>query len=592
MEPPAPVRRISPAELAAAFLLDPARRLAAPVLTPNAELIDDEAPPSSDPPPSPPQPPASASAAAAPPTAAFNPPDRWTTEEEQKLRDIVGERGNVTSGVAELLGTGRSDLAVKQHWELMAKRAMAAPRTSDDEAAAERFAAAATEAAAEDAAAATEAAPAEPKKPFPDDDAEWFAVEDVMARVCRGAAVAPTAVRFARFKALRRATRAWAAATGASPADLFASVWRSATDDVAIPAQLSPSSNDGTFGSEATHLGAVVSHRAARAALASAFFLNTPRGGALDLVSGTAEDPLYVSAGTCAEAKLLALLYYFDATRDVEDGDGVGFKLWRAGDDEDASGDADRRVWFGAVGGITDVFPYPVLPPDATANFAASIFNGRGASATDLALYARPEALLAAHYFSAPLAANEAAAIFNAARRLDVGGAPLAVARRDPAYSAVVVADAPRSDDARAPEALAAAKLKCEAVAAALRVQGLGDGGGLPLCVDGPWGASTFLDAAEPVLRVVQLACACPDLRVDVDGFKPADAKRLLSISKALNARTAPAGEVMARMVRAADADAASPRATFGRDLVDYLRGLPRTPRDGDEPPPKRPKTD
>ena len=81
-------------------------------------------------------------------------------------------------------------------------------------------------------------------------------------------------------------------------------------------------------------------------------------------------------------------------------------------------------------------------------------------------------------------------------------------------------------------------------------------------------------------------------LRVDVDGFKPADAKRLLSISKALNARTAPAGEVMARMVRAADADAASPRATFGRDLVDYLRGLPRTPRDGDEPPPKRPKTD
>ena len=561
-EPPAPVRRLDSAELAAAFLLDPARPLAAPVLTPNAKLIDDEAPP-----PSPPQPPASASAAAAPPTTAFNPPG-WTTEEEQKLRDIVAESGNVTLGVAELLGTGRSDLAVKQHWELMAKRARAAPRTSEDE----------------DAAAATEAAPAEPKKPFPDDDAEWFAVEDVMARVCRGAAVAPTAVRFARFKALRRATRAWAAATGESPADLFASVWRSATDDVAIPAEISPSSNDDTFGSEATHLGAVVSHRAARAALASAFFLNTPRGGALDFVSGTAEDPLYVSAGTCAEAKLLALLYYFDATRDVEDGDGVGFKLWCAGNDEDTSGDEDRRVWFGAVGGITDVFPYPVLPPDATANFAASIFNGRGASATDLALYARPEALLAAHYFSTPLAANEAAAIFNAQRRLDVGGAPLAVARRDPAYSAVVVADAPRSDDARAPEALAAAKLKCEAVAAAL--------GGVPLCVDGPWGASTFLDAAEPVLRVVQLACACPDLRVDVDGFKPADAKRLLSISKALNARTAPAGEVMARMVRAADADAASPRATFGRDLVDYLRGLPRTPRDGDEPPPKRPKTD
>ena len=97
-EPPAPVRRIKPAELAAAFLLDPARPLAAPVLTPNAKLIDDEAPP-----PSPPQPPASASAAAAPPTTAFNPPG-WTTEEEQKLRDIVGEHGGVTRGVAELLG--------------------------------------------------------------------------------------------------------------------------------------------------------------------------------------------------------------------------------------------------------------------------------------------------------------------------------------------------------------------------------------------------------------------------------------------------------------------------------------------------------
>ena len=412
-----------------------------------------------------------------------------------------------------------------------------------------------------------------------------------MARVCRGAAVAPTAVRFARFKALRRATRAWAAATGKSSADLFASVWQSATDDVDIPTELSPR-NDGTHGAE-------VSWRAVRAALASAFFLNTPRGGALDFVSGTAEDPLYVSAGNCAEAKLLALLYYFDATRDfdgtvirdfdgtvtrdldIENGDGVAFKRAAA---RDASDDEDRHVTFDAVGGATSVDPFlPVLPPDATANFAASIFNGRGASATDLAFYARPEALLAAHYFSTPLAANEAAAIFNARRRLDVGGAPLAVARRDPKYSALVVADAPRSEDARAPDAVAAAKLKCEAVAAAM---------GSSFCVDGPWGASTFLDAAEPVLRVVQLACACPDLRVDVDGFKPADAKRLLSISKALNARTAPAGEVMARMVRAADADAASPRATFGRDLVDYLRGLPRTPRDGDEPPPKRPKTD
>ena len=93
--------------------------------------------------------------------------------------------------------------------------------------------------------------------------------------------------------------------------------------------------------------------------------------------------------------------------------------------------------------------------------------------------------------------------------------------------------------------------------------------------------------------EVCQPACDAVAIELDVaDGATVKDAKRLLSISKALNARTAPAGEVMARMVRAADADAASPRATFGRDLVDYLRGLPRTPRDGDEPPPKRPKTD
>ena len=117
------------------------------------------------------------------------------------------------------------------------------------------------------------------------------------------------------------------------------------------------------------------------------------------------------------------------------------------------------------------------------------------------------------------------------------------------------------------------------------------------LVVAGPWGAASFLDAAEPVLRVLQLACACADevaLVVDVDLVAPSDAKRLLSIAKALAARIAPVSEVRARMRHPAaeDADdAGTPRSSFGKALVAYLRELPRTPRDAEaEPPQKRQK--
>ena len=394
----------------------------------------------------------------------------------------------------------------------------------------------------------------------------WLALEAYMVFGIRGRK--KTVMQFASFKALREAVAEWQRRRDA-PASrvrgLLQSIWSSAI--VAKEENLEK---------------LTLSRATIRGLLASAFFLNTRPQCALDFSSG-GDDPLYVSSGRAAVEKLIGLLQYFSVTSHPEENqEMVSFERFRGATDfEDHKKVGFRVSESEEEEGILLVSDWSAGPQRAPA--------GNRVTQSEALIAAYPESYLALHVLSfAALNDDEVFVARNLRPCVHTTGAyhgfraETTTIARAPGRT-IVFADAPRTSSPRSRAAVDAALKKARAINAAVP-----DDEKDVVLYGGVWGAASFLDAADVVLRVIQLAVALKaTVVVRSQDIHDKDKKRLTAISGALAKRNAQSTNLLQLMVHERNNDntleesgAAVP--PFGRDLVAWLRKLPRTEREED----------
>ena len=385
------------------------------------------------------------------------------------------------------------------------------------------------------------------------DSAEWLAVEALMDRV-RGR---ERRDKYPRYKPLREAVEVWQERSQRSGRDLLGRIWRMMNAEV----NFEPLTTPGTVTLTRTEI---------RAVLASAFWLNS----SLDLLSGP--DPLYLSSGRGAVEKLVGLLQYFDS--DVDE-DVVVFERFERSD----SSEQNSTVAFQVT---EDTGTAALLAPDWTRGPQGQPIGNR-VTQSEALITAYPEMYLAFALLStSPLSPDEVFVARHVRRFVATEGAyhtfKAGTTRLvEEEKRTIVLADAPRSTNPRSREAVDLALRKTRAIHAA--VDGV-------VLAGGCWGAVSFVDPADVVLRVAQLAVEGPII-VPPTVLNENDARRLTILSRALATRDALASDVISLMID----DGLCPSEPFDRRLVNWLRTLPRRRAPtGISPPPerKRPRLD